>query len=69
MTDDEILLSLIGNPNEMLTVNMANVSGVTRPRTNPLKRNGGMVYTVHPSPKAMENPNNPNKSNYDVNEI
>jgi hypothetical protein len=78
MKDDDILLSLIGDPSELLTVNLQSAThyGSTttdalgsRPRTNPLKRNGGMVCAVNPSPTAMENPSNSNNSHYDVNEI
>ena len=69
--DDNTLLSLIGNPNEMFSpvLNTTPEASGTSPRINPLKRNGGMVYAVQPSPKAMENPTNPTNSNGYVNEI
>lgn len=79
MKDDDILLSLIGgNPSELLTVNLQSATNYgstttdalgSRPRTNPLKRNGGMVCAVNPSPTAMENPGHSNKSNYGENVI
>lgn len=59
--DDEILNSLLSNPNEMLSVvTESNTSYHTTQRKNPMKRNGGSVYTLNPSAKAMQPPINSN---------
>lgn len=53
--DDKILTSLIGDPNELISVQKqsATLTPTTTVRTKPMHK-AGKVFAVKPSPKALE---------------